>query len=107
MNKFQAFYEDIVATPEGKLISSSVLTHPFKPIGAVQESQIVQEKIDLLRIKIVRREDFSESDSDHLIAALRERLGPKMHIELEFVDNIARTQAGKFRWVISKIPLPL
>jgi phenylacetate-CoA ligase len=99
--------EDIVVTPEGKLISSSVLTHPFKPIDAVQESQIVQEKIDLLRIKIVRREDFSESDSDHLIAALRERVGPKMHIELEFVDNIARTQAGKFRWVISKIPLPL
>ena len=99
--------EDIVVTPEGKLISSSVLTHPFKPLDAVQESQIIQEEIDLLRIKIVRREGYSEKDSVHLTAALRERVGPSMRIELEFVENIPRTQAGKLRWVISKIPLPL
>ena len=99
--------EDIVVTPEGKLVSSSVLTHPFKPLDAVQESQIVQEEIDLLRIRIVRREGYSEKDSAHLIAALRERVGPTMRIELEFVENIPRTKAGKFRWVISKVPLPL
>jgi phenylacetate-CoA ligase len=99
--------EDIVVTPEGKLVSSSVLTHPFKPLDAVRESQIVQERIDFLRIKIVRRENYSESDSAHLIAALRERVGPTMRIELEFVDNLPRTKAGKFKWVISKVPLPL
>ncbi|WP_291323121.1 hypothetical protein [Desulfonatronospira sp.] len=99
--------EDIVVTPEGKLISSSVLTHPFKPLDAVQESQIIQEKIDLLRIKIVPREDYTEKDSAHLIAALSQRVGLSMRIELEFVENIPRTKAGKFRWVISKVPLPL
>ena len=99
--------EDIVVTPEGKLISSSVLTHPFKPMDAVQESQIIQEEVDLLRIKIVRRKGYSESDSTNLIAALRQRVGLSMRIELEFVENIPRTQAGKLRWVISKIPLPL
>jgi len=26
-------------------------------------------------------------------------------IDLEFVDSIPRTAAGKFRWVISKVPL--
>jgi phenylacetate-CoA ligase len=99
--------EDIVVTPEGKLVSSSVLTHPFKPLDSVQESQIIQEEIDLLRIKIVRRKDYCGRDSAHLIAALRERVGPTMHIQLEFVDSIPRTAAGKLRWVISKIPLPL
>ncbi len=99
--------EDIVVTPEGKLISSSVLTHPFKPLDAVQESQIIQEKIDFLRIKIVRGENYSEADSAHLISALQERVGSRMHIKLEFVENIPRTKSGKFRWVISKIPLPL
>lgn len=110
MNRFRRVTtkdEDIVVTPEGKLVSSSILTHPFKPLDAVQESQIIQEEIDLLHIKIVRRANYSESDSAHLITALRERVGPKMHIELEFVKNIPRTKSGKFRWVISKIPLPL
>lgn len=99
--------EDIVVTPEGKLISSSVLTHPFKPLDAVRESQILQEETDLLRIKIVPREYYSEKDSAHLIEAIRNRVGRKMRIELEFVEEIPRTRSGKFRWVISKIPLPL
>ena len=99
--------EDIVVTPEGKFISSSVLTHPFKPLDAVQESQIIQEKVDLLRVKLVRRDDYTERDSERLITALRERLGPTMRIEIEFVDAISRTNAGKYRWVISKIPLPI
>jgi phenylacetate-CoA ligase len=99
--------EDIVVTPEGKLVSSSVLTHPFKPLDAIHESQIVQEAIDLLRIKIVRKEDYRASDSVHLIAALRERVGPTMRIEIEFVESIPRTKSGKYRWVISKVPLTL
>jgi len=28
-----------------------------------------------------------------------------MNVHLEFVEDIARTKAGKFRWVISKVPL--
>jgi len=99
--------EDIVVTPEGKFVSSSVLTHPFKPLDAVLESQILQEKIDFIRVKIVPRKDYSEKDSVHLISALHERLGSKMSIELEFVESIPRTSSGKFRWVISKVPLPL
>jgi phenylacetate-CoA ligase len=99
--------EDIVVTPEGKLISSSVLTHPFKPLDSVLESQILQEELDRLQVRIVPRSDFSEKDSAHLISALRDRVGPTMHIELMFVNNIPRTRAGKFRWVISKVPLPL
>lgn len=99
--------EDIVVTPEGTLVSSSVLTHPFKPFDVILESQILQEEIDFIRVKIVPRDDFTEKDSEHLIVALHERLGSKVRIELEFVEYIPRTSSGKFRWVISKVPLPL
>jgi hypothetical protein len=30
-----------------------------------------------------------------------------MRIEIEVVQSIPRTAAGKFRWVISKVPLPI
>jgi phenylacetate-CoA ligase len=99
--------EDIVVTPEGKLVSSSVLTHPFKPLDSVHESQLVQEKIDFLKVKIVPRISFSENDSAKLVDALRERVGPTMRIEVDIVESIPRTKAGKLRWVISKISLPL
>jgi hypothetical protein len=38
---------------------------------------------------------------------LRERLGEDMRIEIETVERIPRTTSGKFRYVISNIPLDL
>jgi phenylacetate-CoA ligase len=97
--------EDIVTTKDGRLISSSILTHPFKPMHNVTESQIIQEDREHIRIKIVRRPTYEEKDTRYLLEEFRKRVGGDTKIEIEFVESIPRTQAGKFRWVISKVPL--
>jgi len=97
--------EDIITTPEGRYISSSILTHPFKPMHNVAESQIIQEDIENVRIKLVVLPSYTDADTKYLLNELSKRLGGSMKIEVEFVDSIARTSAGKFRWVISKVPL--
>lgn len=95
--------EAIVTLPDGRLISPSVLTHPFKPMENIIESQIIQEKIDLLRVKIVKNESYGKKDEKVLIAAFLERLGKDIAIKIEYVDEIPRTKSGKFKWVVSKI----
>ncbi len=97
--------EDIVVTPEGRLISASVLTHPFKPMRNIRASQIIQEVPERLVIRIVRRAEYTDRDSEILREEFRKRVGRGMVIDLEFVDAIPRTSAGKLRWVISKVPL--
>jgi phenylacetate-CoA ligase len=99
--------EDIVVTRDGRCISPSVLTHPFKPLHTIRLSQIVQEEPDRVVVKIVPDERFSDDDAARLQSALRQRLGAGMRIEIEVVQSIPRTAAGKFRWVISKVPLPI
>ncbi len=95
--------EDIILTPDGRWISPSVLTHPFKPLKNILESQIIQEDIDLVVIKIVKSSQYLVEDSDKLIHGLRERLGGSVNIRLEFVEHIDREKSGKFRWVISRV----
>ncbi len=97
--------EDIVTTKDGRLISSSILTHPFKPLHNIKESQVVQEDIDRIVVRIVKNPGYSQEDSNHLLKELHTRVGDDMSIELEFVDEIPRTKAGKFRFVVSKVPL--
>jgi phenylacetate-CoA ligase len=97
--------EDIVVTSDGKLISSSVLTHPFKPMHNIEKSQIIQEDYGRLLIKIVRRPGYSDSDSQQLVHAMRQRVGDHMHISVEFVEDIPVGRNGKYRWVISKLPI--
>ena len=97
--------EDIVTTKDGRYISSSVLTHPFKPLQNIAESQIIQESIEKLIIKIVKKPEYCNNDTKHLLNEFKKRLGDEMQIQVQFVDGIPRTKAGKYRWVISNVPL--
>ena len=82
---------------------TSVLSYPFKPLKNIVESQIIQEELNFLVIKIVMGPSYSKEDSTQLIESLKERLGNSVQIELDFVDHIPLENSGKFRWVISKV----
>ena len=97
--------EDIIVTKDGRYISPSVLTHPFKPLHHVKMSQIIQEDLENIIIKIVKADGYNDEETNALISGLKARLGKEMKMHIEFVDEIPQTKAGKFKWVISKIPL--
>jgi len=99
--------EDIITTKDGKFISSSVLTHPFKPLVNIIESQIIQEDLSNIIIKIVKGLYYKDEDTNLLLYEMQKRIGQEMKIKLEFVDKIERSANGKFRWVISKVPIKI
>ena len=70
-------------------------------------AKIIQEEKTKVRMRIVRGEGYREEDTEALLDSLKEVLGPDVAAELEFVDEIPRTASGKFRWVISKVPLEI
>ena len=98
--------EDIVVTPDGRMISPSVLTHPFKPLEHVASSQVVQERLDHILVKLVPVDGYGPEEESQLVTALRERVGPGMTVEVQHVSDIPREPSGKFRWVISKVSHP-
>jgi phenylacetate-CoA ligase len=85
--------EDIVVTPDGRMISPSVLTHPFKPFPQIRESQLVQEDAGRLMVLVVAGDDLSRDDERTLVAQLTARLGGGMEIELRRVDAISRERS--------------
>ncbi|KPL19303.1 MAG: hypothetical protein AMJ92_03970 [candidate division Zixibacteria bacterium SM23_81] len=103
----QTKVEDIITTEDGRFISASNLTYAFKPLSHIHESQIIQENVDRVTVKIVAEDSFSDDDGALLLRGLREKLGSQMHIEIKRVDQIPRTSTGKFRFTISKVPFEL
>lgn len=95
--------EDIIALRDGRMISPSVLTHPFKPMHTVEASQVIQEDYDLVRIKIVPCGTFGEPERNHLVHEFKARLGEDVEVIVEETDTLPRTASGKFKWVISKV----
>jgi phenylacetate-CoA ligase len=98
--------EDIVVTPDGRMISPSVLTHPFKPFPQIVASQLVQERADRLVVKIIPSDRFTPENQAELLRSLGARLGPAVQLDLQIVEDIPRERSGKFRWVISHVAHP-
>lgn len=97
--------EDVLTLPDGRLISPSVLTHPFKPLDCIDGSQIVQTAPDLVEVRIVPGHDYTPAHELQLISDLQHRLGQGVRIKVRKVEALEVSKNGKFKWVISYVPL--
>jgi phenylacetate-CoA ligase len=104
LNQVQTKWEHVVTTADGRFISPSNLTHPFKPIRGITKSQIVQEAPDHVVIRVVATNEFTDSDRDLLLRGIQERLGARTRIDVRRVEDIPKDPSGKYRWVVSKVP---
>ena len=80
-----------------------MLTDPFKPLELIESSQIVQERVGLVRVRLVRKAVFTGVMEEILRKEFSAHLGSHVEIQIEYVDRIDRTEAGKYRWVISHV----
>jgi phenylacetate-CoA ligase len=94
--------DDVLYTRDGRVVGR--LDPVFKSRLPIREAQIVQEALDLIRVRYIAAKGFSEADGQSLIERLQERMGP-VKVVLEEVDSIARTANGKFRAVICNLSI--
>ena len=97
--------DDYVITPDGRHVGR--LDHAFKSASKVKEAQILQDDLSEIIVNIVPRQGFNSTDEKEILDELHLRLGTELQIRLNSVDQIPRTASGKFRFVISKIPIQI
>jgi phenylacetate-CoA ligase len=95
--------DDLIVTPDGRYVGR--LDPIFKGLKHIKESQIIQERTDLITILLVREPGYTEDIGLELIEALKRRVG-EVTITIKYCNSIPRTEAGKFRSVISRITSP-
>jgi phenylacetate-CoA ligase len=94
--------EDVVVGPDGRQM---VRFHGvFVNQPHVIEGQVIQETMDMIRVKIVPTAGFGAADTQDIIQRVQQRLGSGVQVIVESVNEIPRTKAGKFKAVISKLP---
>ena len=93
--------DDYVRTPDGRHIGMMAII--FDWVTGIWEGQIVQEKIDELRIRVVPMGQLTQEMKQDIEAKARSLTGPDMKIIVEAVEEIPRTARGKLRTVVSKL----
>ena len=93
--------EDVVTGPDGRQM---VRFHGiFIDQPNIIEGQIIQERLDHIRVKIVPTKAFNQTDKDDIVRRVQTRLGPDMQVTIETVTTIPRTASGKYKAVVSLI----
>ena len=102
MDNVQGRVTDFIITPGGRIISGSfALT--ISDVKGIKQIQFVQEKVDLLKVRVVKNKFYTKESKNKLLNNLYKFLGNELIIQLEFVENISKEVSGKYRFSISKI----
>jgi phenylacetate-CoA ligase len=93
--------EDYVIRPDGARLGR--LDHIFKDFSAVREAQIVQPAPGRVILRVVRGQHYGIEDERQLLAEARARLGTGMALDIDYVEGLERSAAGKLRFVVSHL----
>ena len=92
---------DLIYLPNGNVING--LSLPFEALGKIlKQFQLVQAEDDRLLLNIVPQPGFTAKDRVWLQDYLMSVAGDGVRVEVKELQEIAKTEAGKFRYVIAK-----
>jgi len=104
MNMAEGRTTDFIISPEGKIVSGVALaTYVITNIKGIKQVQFIQEKIDRVKVKLVKNKLYTRESESKLLRNINKFLGTKISFQLEFVDNMPKEISGKYRFTISKI----
>lgn len=92
--------DDVITTSDG--IKVGRLDPMLKGLKGIKEAQIVQHSFDLIEIRLVVFDGVSV-DEERLIGLLKDRVGDKFDVKINYLKSIPRSSSGKFRSVISDV----
>lgn len=104
IEQIQTRVDDIITTPDGRLVNPAPLAGLFRE-NTIEKARIIQEAQDEIVLKMVISEGYSDATSEKITEGIRTVLGPKVRVSVKLVDDIPSTASGKYPFVVSKVPL--
>jgi len=96
--------DDFIYSQENGKINLGNITNTLKGVKGVLKFQVIQNNLDKLQINLVVDEIlFTDISKNLFLSNWIDRVGKKMHLELNYVENIPNEKSGKYRLVKNNI----
>jgi phenylacetate-CoA ligase len=92
---------DVIRTPEGKTVSGVFFPHLFKDAPGIARYQVIQERLDSVRIQLLLESGMPAEHQLHLQREVARALGPGVKTCWEIGPDVTIERRAKFRPVIS------
>jgi phenylacetate-CoA ligase len=100
MGRVEGRMNDVLLTSDGRPV---FWLNPVFYGLPLRESQIVQEHLDIVRVRVTPSAGFSATTERTIVTRLKERMGD-VRVIVDRVTEIPRTASGKLRAIICQLP---
>ncbi|WFN35014.1 phenylacetate--CoA ligase family protein [Methanogenium sp. S4BF] len=95
--------QEMIVSKNGAQISMTALNMHSDAFQNVRLFQFYQEKKGEVVLHIIRKDTYTDNDSQNILQALHQKMGEDVQVQLQFVDEIPRTKSGKYKFLIQKL----
>lgn len=96
--------DDYVYSPETGKINLGNVSNTLKDTHGIVRFQAIQDELSKIKLKVIRdKSEYTQEVEKKFIQNWRERIGYKMELEIEYVEEIPVEASGKFRIVKNNI----
>ena len=96
---------DFVVARDGTVMHALALIYAVRNLPGVEQFRITQHDLDRTEIQLVATAAFSSECERKLVSDFKSRLGVSVTVDVRKVDRIAPESSGKYRYVVSRIPV--
>lgn len=96
------YWQEMIVGEQGQLISAAAVNVHDATFEHVRQYQFHQKQPGAITLRMIKGDGFTQADEQHIVKVLNERLGG-MTLTLEYVEQIAMTARGKWKYLIQDL----
>ena len=100
--KIEGRIADVLVLP-GRLLTTPNIAVMMSDMRGIKSYQIRQDSLDEIKLFIVPDSHYTEAVGHHVIDAFRQMAGDGVRVNIEIVPEIAVSESGKRRFIISSV----
>jgi phenylacetate-CoA ligase len=97
--------QEFILTKKNRYISMTAINMHSDVFDNVKQFQFYQEKRGEVVFNLVKKESYTDNDTDYIRKELQKKLGNDVELFIRIVDQIPRTPSGKHRFLVQKLSL--
>ena len=96
---------DFLVRSDGTIMHALAGIYVLRATEGVAEFKLIQHGLHEIEVQVVGDPSWSAASAGMIEAGLQQRLGADVRVTVKLVDQIAPQASGKYRYVVSHVPL--
>ena len=107
LTRIEGRKQDYVVTTDGGYVTLTALifAQHFHAFGSIINMQLYQDRVGEVLVKVVPTSAFSDQDINEIKTTMEGAVGGRLSVRVQIVDEIPRTQRGKYRFLEQKLDI--